>query len=255
MAVQKCVKVPVVLGSGVTQHLICTEVPLRPPAFEIKDTTKRVDVTQCKVGGVVTSDDRCIAKVIIDAVLRKNINFKTAERDHESDHGLQGGLESRVVCGVLRHCFVKQLPRLHPRLQVRFRHGSLRPVRRSSRVGQDLPEQLAQHLNHEFGRRFIWKPLRQDPPFDAVVLIVLAVIDFPVIDFSPAAALFARGRFGHGINPLRGLDRDQPMYAPRPFRPVPDERRPCCPHHRPGVAVTRKAEWDSRYARCPFATF
>ncbi|MFO7171646.1 MAG: hypothetical protein DIU70_001580 [Bacillota bacterium] len=123
MSELKCIKVPVVLGLGETQHLICTEIPLKPPAFEIKDVVKRVDVTQCCVGGVVKDEvkEKCIAKVIIDAVLRKNINFKTDEmkrdhRDHHGDHDgdgrkdpdVQGALEAKMLCGDLRHCFVKQ---------------------------------------------------------------------------------------------------------------------------------------------------
>ncbi|MCG0239716.1 MAG: hypothetical protein L6E13_11155 [Firmicutes bacterium] len=122
MSELKCIKVPVVLGLGETQHLICTEIPLKPPAFEIKDVVKRVDVTQCCVGGVVKDEvkERCIAKVIIDAVLRKNINFKTHEgnRDHQDHHGnhtgdgrkdpdVQGALETKMLCGDLRHCFVE----------------------------------------------------------------------------------------------------------------------------------------------------
>lgn len=122
----KCIKVPVVLGLGETQHLICTEIPLKPPAFEIKDVVKQVDVTQCCVGGVVKDEvkGKCIAKVIIDAVLRKNINFKTAEKKHRHDHDhdhdrdhdddrddkdldVQGALEAKVLCGDLRHCFVE----------------------------------------------------------------------------------------------------------------------------------------------------
>lgn len=104
----KCVKVPVVLGLGATQHLICTEIPLRPPAFEVKDTEKRVEITQCSVGGVVSTNEKCVAKVIIDAVLKKNINFKTAQKEVDEQEPLQGALESRIICGDLRHCFVKQ---------------------------------------------------------------------------------------------------------------------------------------------------
>lgn len=126
MSGKKCIKVPVVLGIGSTQQLICTEIPLCPPAFEIKDVVKRVVVTQCEVGGVVKDlKGNRIAKVIIDAVLQKNINFKTLKEecpdrkrnhhhhddDYDDDRHKEEELapgETRVRCGDLRHCFVRQ---------------------------------------------------------------------------------------------------------------------------------------------------
>lgn len=101
---------------GFTQQLICTEIPLCPPAFEIKDVQKRVEIISCEVGGIVEEKGHKIAKVIIDAVLKKNINFKTMLKDCPDDndfdrHGkkdddvLAPG-ETRVRCGDLRACFV-----------------------------------------------------------------------------------------------------------------------------------------------------
>lgn len=63
MGEKVCIKVPVVVGLGSTQHLICTEIPLHPAALEIKDIQKKVCIESCEVGG----ND----KVIINAVLRK----------------------------------------------------------------------------------------------------------------------------------------------------------------------------------------
>ncbi len=82
---------------------------LRPPAFEIKDIQKEVVITSCHVGGVVDEGDKQIVKVIIDAELRKNINFKTLEDcDVELDDGVDAGNieRARSVCGDVRHCFV-----------------------------------------------------------------------------------------------------------------------------------------------------
>lgn len=109
---QKCIQVPVVLGQNATQHLICTEIPLRPRAFEIKDTKHKVEVTSCKVGGLVRDiDGGVLAKVIVDAVLRKNINFKTVADDcrpRQADEAEAGQvIETRVVCGDVRHCHVE----------------------------------------------------------------------------------------------------------------------------------------------------
>lgn len=86
---------------------------------------KEVDVTSCAVGGVVMEDGKQVVKVILNAVLRKNINFKVLERcdddrDHDDDHDdcddrdkdrddFRGGtietVESR--CGDVRHCAVE----------------------------------------------------------------------------------------------------------------------------------------------------
>lgn len=102
---KKCIQVPVVLGVGSTQHLICTEIPLKPKAFEIKDTRKRVEITSCCVGGLVREhENHWVAKVIIDAVLKKNINFKSVGQGKPDDCNDQ---DMKVVCGDLRHCYVE----------------------------------------------------------------------------------------------------------------------------------------------------
>lgn len=109
----KCIQVPVVLGVGSTQHLICTEIPLKPNAFEIKDTKKKVEITSCCVGGLVKENGAICAKVIIDAVLKKNINFKSVSDCKPDDCD---GLDTRVICGDLRHCHVRQRSVLNPLL-------------------------------------------------------------------------------------------------------------------------------------------
>ncbi len=108
----KCIQVPVVLGTGATQHLICTEIPLKPRAFEIKDTKKKVRIISCCVGGLVHEGGHVVAKVIIDAILQKNINFKSVH-DCKPDKDCEG-LETRIICGDLRHCHVKHRTGLHP---------------------------------------------------------------------------------------------------------------------------------------------
>jgi len=85
------IKVPVVINTGSAQILVVTEIPLTPPAFEIKDIDKEVIVEQCKA---ITD------KVIINGILRKNINFKTFESEDTFDN------VSRV-CGDVRHCTVE----------------------------------------------------------------------------------------------------------------------------------------------------
>ena len=90
---QKCVliKVPVVVGIGHSQVLIVTKIPLQPPAFEIKDIDKEVIIDSCNVVN---------NKVIINATLRKNINFKTFEHKDIFDG-------NERVCGDVRHCTVR----------------------------------------------------------------------------------------------------------------------------------------------------
>lgn len=100
-----CIQVPIVLGTGSTQHLICTEIPLKPAAFEIKEIQKKVVVTSCCVGGVVCEPGGIVFKVIIDAVLKKNINFKSVNDGGKKDD--DDSLQTRLVCGDVRHCHVE----------------------------------------------------------------------------------------------------------------------------------------------------
>jgi hypothetical protein len=88
---QVLIKVPVVVGIGDCQALVVTKIPLHPPAFEIKDIDKKVIVDQCHV---------VKNKVIINATLYKNINYKTFGHKDEFDG-------NERVCGDLRHCTVR----------------------------------------------------------------------------------------------------------------------------------------------------
>lgn len=85
-----CIKVPQVIGRSDCKVLVVTDIPLDPPAFEVKDIDKEVIIDQCHV------DTDC---VIINGRLRKNINYKT-----KKDCDWIDGIER--VCGDVRHCTV-----------------------------------------------------------------------------------------------------------------------------------------------------
>ncbi len=62
------VELPVLIGSGQRQVLVCAAIPLPSPALEVKEIRKTVIIDSCTV---------IPGKVIIDGRLRKDINFKT----------------------------------------------------------------------------------------------------------------------------------------------------------------------------------
>lgn len=64
------IEVPLIVGIGTAQALVCTTVPLPAPALEVKEIRKTVIIDSCKA---------VPGKVIIDGRLRKDINFKTLD--------------------------------------------------------------------------------------------------------------------------------------------------------------------------------
>lgn len=90
------IKTEAVVGVGETQVLVVADIPITPPAFEIKEIQKTVIIEDC-----TPIED----KVIINGVLRKNINFKTFGEQHES-HPHHMHKKVKRVTGDLRHVTV-----------------------------------------------------------------------------------------------------------------------------------------------------
>ncbi|MEW9502987.1 CsxC family protein [Jeotgalibacillus marinus] len=80
------IKVPVVLVEPKIQIVVEADIPLDPPAFEIKRVLKDVFLTQCKLvpvefGAVLGSPDRFVtkAKLFVGGFIRKNIEYATKD--------------------------------------------------------------------------------------------------------------------------------------------------------------------------------
>ncbi|MEW9503112.1 CsxC family protein [Jeotgalibacillus marinus] len=78
------VKVPVVLVEPKIQIVVEADIPLDPPAFEIKRVGKDVFLTQCKLVPVefaAKGEDRFVtkAKLFVGGFIRKNIEYATKE--------------------------------------------------------------------------------------------------------------------------------------------------------------------------------
>jgi hypothetical protein len=85
------IQAPVVVGSNTAQVLVVTEIPLSPPAFQVDDIHKVIEIDDCTA---------VCEKAIINGRLVKHITYKTLK-----DRDCQGELNR--VCGDLRHCTVE----------------------------------------------------------------------------------------------------------------------------------------------------
>ena len=80
------IKIPVVLAETTIQIVVEANIPLDPPAVEIKRVFKDVFLTQCKLVPVKFSNDKCQgirtvtrAKLFIEGYIRKDIEYATAD--------------------------------------------------------------------------------------------------------------------------------------------------------------------------------
>jgi hypothetical protein len=80
------IKIPVVLAETTIQIVVEANIPLDPPAVEIKRVFKDVFLTQCKLVPVKFSNDKCPgvrtatrAKLFIEGYIRKDIEYATAD--------------------------------------------------------------------------------------------------------------------------------------------------------------------------------
>lgn len=74
---KKQLQVPVIVGTGTAQFFIEKDIkisPPSPPVFEIKEIRKKIDVYEMKV---------IPGKIIFNAWLWKDINYKTVEHVHD----------------------------------------------------------------------------------------------------------------------------------------------------------------------------
>ena len=80
------IKIPVVLAETTIQIVVEANIPLDPPAVEIKRVFKDVFLTQCKLVPVKFSNEKCPgvrtvtrAKLFIEGYIRKDIEYATAD--------------------------------------------------------------------------------------------------------------------------------------------------------------------------------
>ena len=78
------IKVPAVLAETTIQIVVEANIPLNPPAVEIKRVLKDIFLTQCKLVPVAFGADQCTgvrtvtrAKLFVEGYIRKDIEYST----------------------------------------------------------------------------------------------------------------------------------------------------------------------------------
>lgn len=87
------IKVPIVLAEPTLQVCVQSDIKLECPAIEIKRVRKDTFITHCKV---LPTGHRCIFKLFVTGLIRKNIEYATVDK-----------VNCGAICGDIRHTTVR----------------------------------------------------------------------------------------------------------------------------------------------------